>query len=97
VNEVQQGLLGSMKDVLSRFENNGLELGVLVTTLRGLYESADIQDPELRTSFEVAWVSLDHEHELRTESWASPGASTPESLARSVASFRSWIDSALKQ
>ena len=52
MNELQRSLLVSMRDVLNRFSDGGLELGVLVTTMRGLYESADFQDSELRTGLE---------------------------------------------
>jgi hypothetical protein len=66
-----------------------------VDTLRGLYESADFQENELRMGFERVWISLDLKNELRAESWTIPGASTEDSLTLALAKFQSWIERVL--
>jgi hypothetical protein len=92
VNELQHSLLISMRDVLNRFDDDGLELNVLVSTLRGLYETAEFQDAKVRMEFESAWVTVDYENELRTETWAQSNSSAPGSLASAIAEMRHWVD-----
>ena len=60
--------------------------------LRGLYVEADPHDPVVRSQFEGLWSAVDGELELRTESWAPPGAASDEHLQRVLDRFRSWVN-----
>jgi hypothetical protein len=67
-----------------------LSLGRLVDNTRGLFEAADISEVRIRDEFELAWVSVDGELELRTESWSRPEWVSDSNLEAALTALREW-------
>ena len=84
-----------MLDRVADFEQRGLDLGLLVRDLRGLFIEADPHDASIRSDFESKWSPIDAEYELRTESWAPAGAASDGNLANVLGRFRSWVEAVL--
>ena len=84
-----------MIDRLDSYESGEIDLAKLVEDLRGLFEAADIHDRQLRDEFELNWIRVDSELELRTEPWAPPGSASDASLREALASFRTWVSAVL--
>ena len=84
-----------MLDRVHAYEHGRLGLGKLVDDLRGLYVEADPHDSEVRDEFESKWVQIDHQNELRTESWAPSGDGSDEQLAQHLGRFHDWVEGIL--
>jgi len=76
---------------IDEYRNGRLSLGKLVDDLRGLYVEAEPHDARIRDEFEVKWVRLDHEYELRTEAWAPSADVSDVQLARYLDRFHDWV------
>jgi len=93
--EFQREALQKMMVKIEEFESGSIDLGTLVSQLRVAYEMAEFHDQSIRFVFERAWIFLDHEHELQTENWAPPDASTAQSVESAITGMRSWIECGL--
>ena len=80
-----------MLDRVAAFEQGRSELGALVGDLRGLFVEADPHDQRIRDDFEVVWSRLDHESELRTESWAPSEARSDERIDLLLKDFEKCV------
>ncbi len=84
-----------MLDRVHEYEQGQLSLGKLVDDLRGLYVEADPHVARILEEFESKWVQIDHQNELRTESWASSGEVSDTRLAQHVRAFHDWVEGML--
>lgn len=76
-----------MLERVSSFRRGDLDLGQLVDGLRSEYVEADPHDAQIRSEFEAMWSPIDGENELRTESWAPPGAANDVRLEEALRSL----------
>jgi hypothetical protein len=84
-----------MLDRVQEYEQGQLGLGKLVDDLLGLYVEADPHDARIRDEFESKWVQIDHQNELRTESWARSGDVSDVRLAQHLETFHDWVEGVL--
>jgi hypothetical protein len=84
-----------MLNRVHEYEEGQLSLGKLVDDLRGLYVEADPHEARIRDQFESNWVQIDHENELRTESWAPSGIASDAQLAQHLKRFQDWVEGVL--
>ena len=89
--DVQQAtVLRQMVGQVAEFRGSGLPIDRLAANLRGLFDATGIRSPDLRDEFQDLWTDIDMESELRTESWAPPGAASDERLTRALDSLIVW-------
>jgi hypothetical protein len=84
-----------MLERVTSFERGELDLGQLVAALRTEYIEADPHDARIRAEFEAMWSPIEGENELRTESWAPPGAANDDRLREVLRAFRTWVEQVL--
>jgi hypothetical protein len=87
----QRDIVQRMSIEIENFEDGSMPLGDLVSHLRGIYAAASIRDDDIETSFENAWVKLDHQNELRTEPWFPEGEAKQEDLDGALLQMKDWI------
>lgn len=78
-----------MGDRLDAYASGDVSLLKLAEDLRGLFDACDPRDLSIRDSFYDLWADLDAECELRTESWAPPGAA--DDVTQLIAAIRRAI------
>jgi hypothetical protein len=86
----QAALIGRIVDEIDRFNAGRKSLLKLVEDSRGLFEAADISDNETRMAFELVWVAVDAQAELRTEPWSKPEWISEQALNDALANLRRW-------
>jgi hypothetical protein len=87
----KSAIVRSMQVEVDQFDKGAISLGELVSRIRGLYTAAEIQDDDIETAFENAWIRLDHQNELRTEPWFPVDAATEEDLDDAILRMKDWI------
>jgi hypothetical protein len=83
-------LIGRIVDEIDRFNAERISLPKLVENSRGLFEAADISDNETRMAFELVWVAVDAQVELRTEAWSRPEWVSEQALNDAICDLRVW-------
>lgn len=91
VDDHQRAMWTRMLDRLLAFETDEIDLTKLVRDLRGLFVEADPHAAHLRDDFELHWIELDMNDELRTQTWAPPGAYDKARVHRGIDAFRDWV------
>jgi hypothetical protein len=84
-----------MLGLVASYEKGEIDLTQLVAALRVEYTEADPHDAHIRDGFELKWVQIDGENELRTESWAPEGAASDPRLTEALDLFCGWVRSVL--
>jgi hypothetical protein len=84
-----------MLEHVRSFQQDDADLGQLVTALRAEYVEADPHEARIRDEFEAKWSPMDGDNELRTETWAPPGAANDDHLQRILDEFSTWVQHVL--
>jgi len=92
MNDHQRRIFGQMLDQLDDYTADTTSLEQLVSNLKGLLGAADIHDLGTINAFWDHLAPIDMQLELKTESWAPPGAFSQPVLAAAIQNYRAWID-----
>ena len=91
----QRRVWGRMITVLDDFDAGVIDLSTLCSQLKGLLGASDIHGEALIREFWDHFLQIDMELELRTESWAAPGAASDHRLRAALTHYRRWVEATL--
>jgi hypothetical protein len=90
MNEHQRRVWERMVESIDSYRAGRVNLGKLVSDLRGLMGAADLHDESLIDAFWNHEAPIDMELELRTEPWAPADSASDAGLDRAIEGFRAW-------
>jgi len=90
MDEHQRRVWARMVESIDSYRAGRMDLGKLVSDLRGLMGAADLHNESLIHAFWNHEAPIEMELELRTEPWAPANSASDDELDRAIGAFRAW-------